>query len=157
MQILLLSKLFVIKLLLQLVNLSKFLSFKDDIEFIFDISFILCCILFKLSNECFDIRPLFFSKDEVKTASPVGLAPEVHGNEAASSENINVLILLLRLKHWDDDCIGNDVDEDLICFFNGSRVVSILVVFLNKDDGKEGICLIFLLLLSLNDDMVVQI
>jgi hypothetical protein len=37
------------------------------------------------------------------------------------------------------------VEDDLILFFNGSKFESILVVFLNNDDGKLGICLIFLL------------
>ena len=46
-------------------NFSKFLSFNDDIELILDIIFILgvFCKLFKLSNECLEMRELFLSVD----------------------------------------------------------------------------------------------
>lgn len=45
-------------LLLPIENLSKFLSFSDDIELIFEMIFMLgvFCRLFKLSNECFEMR-----------------------------------------------------------------------------------------------------
>jgi hypothetical protein len=61
-------------------NFSKFLSFSDDIELIFDIIFMLgvLCKLFKLSNECFEMRELFlrvdaFDDDDEKYIPPPSL------------------------------------------------------------------------------------
>lgn len=59
-------------LLLPSENFSKFLSFKDDIELIFDNIFMLgvFCRLFKLSNECLEMRELFFNVEPLLPLPP---------------------------------------------------------------------------------------
>lgn len=49
-------------------NFSKFWSFSDEMEFIFDIIFMLgvFCRLFKLSNECFEILDECLSVDDAR-------------------------------------------------------------------------------------------
>jgi hypothetical protein len=55
-----------------IVNFSKFLSFRLEIELIFEIIFMLgvFCKLFKLSNECFEMRDECFSVDELERNPP---------------------------------------------------------------------------------------
>lgn len=62
-------------LLLPSENFSKFLSFSDDIELIFDIIFMLgvFCNVFKLSNECFEIRDECFSDIDALAKKPPSL------------------------------------------------------------------------------------
>lgn len=62
-------------LLLLSENFSKFLSFSDDIELIFDIIFMLgvFCKLLRLSNECFEIRDECFSVDALEKNPPPSL------------------------------------------------------------------------------------
>lgn len=59
-------------LLLPIENFSKFWSFSDEIEFIFDIIFMLgvFCRLFKLSNECFEILDECLSVDDARKPPP---------------------------------------------------------------------------------------
>lgn len=63
-------------LLFPIENFSRFLSFSDDMELIFDIIFMLgvFCKLFKLSNECFDILDECFS--EAFDKNPLLFSPE---------------------------------------------------------------------------------
>lgn len=53
-------------LLLLLFPSEKFLSFSEDTELIFESIFILGVVwkLFKLSNECLEMRELFFNVDD---------------------------------------------------------------------------------------------
>lgn len=94
-------------------NFSKFLSFKEVIELILEIIFILLllqCKLFKLSNECFDMRPLFIN-DEVEEDENSGVDDESWFNDffsvgGTSSEKISDIFYetsTIKIK-WINDC-----------------------------------------------------
>ena len=74
-------------LLVPIVNFSRFLSLRLLIELIFDIIFMLgvFCKLFKLSNECFEIRDECLSVDE----NPPSLLSPAFAPFGASSVKIS--------------------------------------------------------------------
>lgn len=89
----------VLLLLLPSENFSKFLSFNDDIELIFDIIFMLgvFCKLFRLSNECFEIRDECFSVDALgKNPTPSLVSFELPPLFGASSVKISDIFCVAR-------------------------------------------------------------
>lgn len=69
----LVAKNLLLLLLFPIENFSRFLSFSEDIELIFDIIFMLgvFCKLFKLSKECFEILDECFRLVEAFERNPV--------------------------------------------------------------------------------------